>query len=62
MTDAAVQGSLSGYRTMADGTLRIQVDLDELQSALFHEARFTTGVAVAVARLNEDADADDAHG
>lgn len=52
--DAAVQGELSGYRTLADGTLRITVDLDELQSALFHESRFSKGVAVAVARLNQD--------
>ena len=54
--DAAVQGSVSGYRTMADGTLRVTVDLDELQSALFHEARFTTGCAVAVARLNGESE------
>ena len=55
MTGVAVQGTLSSYRTLADGTLRVTVDLDELQSALFHEG-FGHGAAVALARLNEQVD------
>jgi hypothetical protein len=52
MTELAVIGNLSSYRTLADGTLRIVIDLDELQTATFHES-FRINVAVAVARIKE---------
>jgi len=48
----AITGVISGYRTTADGTLKVTVELDELQTAKFHEG-FGHGVFVAVARLEE---------
>lgn len=53
MTDAVIQGVLSGYRTTVDGGLRLTIDLDELQAAHFHEAFHGINLFVAVARLNE---------
>lgn len=53
MKDLAVQGVLSSFRTLADGSLRVVIDLDELQSAEFLEGGFRVNAFVAVARLNE---------
>jgi hypothetical protein len=50
----AVTGILSGYRTTADGGLKITIELDELQSAKFHEAFPGINLTVAVARLTEE--------
>lgn len=54
MTDIAVQGILIGHRSTADGGMKLTIELDELQAALFGE---TFGVAinytVAVARLTD---------
>ena len=52
MSAAAVQGVLTAYRTMADGSLRLTIELDELQAHEFHQAFTGINLAVAVARLN----------
>lgn len=51
----AIQGVISGYRSTADGCLKVTIELDELQTVKFHEG-FTPakGILVAVARLQED--------
>lgn len=54
----AISGILAGYRTTADGGLKITIDLDELQSAKFHEIFPGINLTVAVARLTEDAESD----
>lgn len=48
--EVVVTGFVAGYRTLADGTLRVTVDLDELQTAKFHEG-FAHKALVAVARM-----------
>lgn len=55
MSEIAIQGILKGVTTLADGGLRIKIDLDELQSAQWAET-FGLGInyTVAVVRLNED--------
>lgn len=55
MTEIAVQGLLTAHKSMRDGGLRLQIDLDELQAAEF-SAAFGVGInyTVAVARLNDD--------
>lgn len=53
MTDPiAVQGTISKYRTTADGCLRIEIELNELETAKFHES-FAHGAYVVVARLTD---------
>ena len=56
MTDsAAVTGVIAGYRTTADGTLRLTIDLNEFETVQFQE-RFSglvKGMTVVVARMNE---------
>lgn len=54
MSEIAVQGILTGYRTTVDGGLKITVELDELQAHLFHEGFPAINIAVAVARLNDE--------
>lgn len=49
---SAIAGTLASYRTLADGTLRVTVDLNELQSRLFHELFPAVGVEVALAPLH----------
>lgn len=47
----AIAGTLSGYRTMADGTLRLTVDLSEFQSRGFHDLFPAVHCLVAIAPL-----------
>lgn len=47
----AVSGNLARYQTMADGTLRIVIDLREDESVNFHRIFPTVNCAVAIARL-----------
>lgn len=55
MTDPmAIMGILSGYRTTADGGLKITIELDEFQAARFHEIFPGINLTVAVARLLEE--------
>ena len=54
MSEIAVQGILSGYRTTADGGLKLTIELDELQAALFHEGFNGINITVAVARLEDE--------
>jgi hypothetical protein len=52
---AAVTGVISGYRTSADGTIRITIDLNELETVQFQE-RFVgilKGTTVVVARMTD---------
>jgi len=49
----AITGVLSGYRTTADGGLKITIELDELQAMKFHELFPQINLTVAVARLHE---------
>ncbi len=53
MSDAVVQATVAGFRSLADGTLRIQVDVHhgDAQEAL--GLLCEVGAAVAVARLRE---------
>jgi hypothetical protein len=37
---------------MADGSLRLTIELDELQAGTYHELFHGINIAVAVARLN----------
>lgn len=56
MTDPiAVRGTITKYSTAPDGSLRLTVDLDEVQTSKFHQI-FTpgVGVGVAIARLWEE--------
>jgi hypothetical protein len=48
---AAIAGQLMGYRTLADGTLRLTVDLSEVESQHFHTV-FKVHMQVAVAPIN----------
>ena len=57
MKEAAVMGLLSGYRTTVDGGLKLTVELDELQASIFHDAFPSINLMVAVARINEDSEA-----
>jgi len=50
----AIMGILSGYRTTADGGLKITIELDEFQAARFHEIFPGINLTVAVARLLEE--------
>ncbi|MCU1318113.1 MAG: hypothetical protein JWN63_3435 [Candidatus Acidoferrum typicum] len=50
----AISGVLSGYRTTADGGLKITIELDELQSAKFHDLFPGINLTVAVVRLTEE--------
>jgi hypothetical protein len=50
---AAVKGVIYRYSSTADGTLRIVIELDELQTFIFHQSQMGLGVHVAVARLAE---------
>lgn len=50
--EVVVTGFISGYRTLADGSLRVTVDLNEPQTEKFHEG-FAHGVHVAVARMTD---------
>lgn len=47
---AAIAGQLMGYRTLADGTLRVTVDLSEVESEHFHQI-FKVHMQVAVAPI-----------
>jgi hypothetical protein len=58
MTEVAIQGILTGYRTTVDGGLKLTVELDELQAALFHEGFPGINVAVVVARISEGSEAE----
>jgi hypothetical protein len=49
---SAIAGQLMSYRTLADGSLRITVDLPETESSHFHELFPKVHLEVAVARLN----------
>lgn len=53
---AAVSGTITGYKTLADGTLRITVDLDEPQAARYHEFFHGLHLEVAIARLQAPED------
>lgn len=53
MTEIAVQGMLTAYRSTADGGVRLTVDLDELQAQLFREGFGVINIAVVVARIHE---------
>lgn len=55
MSEIAIQGILKGVTTLADGGLRIKIDLDELQSAQWAES-FGLGInyTVAIVRLADD--------
>ena len=53
MKELAVQGVLSSYRTLADGSLRVVIDLDEYQAVEF-VASFRVNSFVAVARLSDE--------
>jgi hypothetical protein len=48
---AAVAGQLMGYSTLADGTLRIKIDLPETETKHFHDLFMVHG-QVAVAPMN----------
>lgn len=47
----AIAGQLMGYRTLADGTLRLTVDLSEVESRNFHKL-FEVHMQVAVAPMD----------
>lgn len=47
----AIRGQLMGYRTLADGTLRVTVDLSEIESEHFHQI-FKVHMEVGVAPIN----------
>lgn len=51
----AIEGVISGYRSTADGCLKVTIELNELQTVRFHEG-FTPakGILVAVARMQEE--------
>lgn len=49
----AICGVLFGYKTLADGTLRITVDLDAQQQKTFHDLFPSVHGFVAVAPLAE---------
>lgn len=54
-TEIAVQGILKGVTTLADGGLRIKIDLDELQAAEWAEAfGVDINYTVAVVRLRDE--------
>jgi hypothetical protein len=48
---AAIAGNLNGYKTLADGTLRITVDLPETETRHFHELFPAVHCEVAVAPM-----------
>jgi hypothetical protein len=53
MTDiSAIAGSLFGYKTMADGGLRITIDLPQTESGHFHGLFPSVHCPVAIAPLN----------
>jgi hypothetical protein len=54
MSEFAIQGILTGYRTTVDGGLKLTVELDELQAALFHEGFPGINVTVVIARLGDE--------
>jgi hypothetical protein len=54
----AISGALTGYKTMADGTLRLQIDLDESQSKRFHKFFPSVHCLVAILRLAETKQSD----
>jgi hypothetical protein len=54
ISEVVVQGILSGYRTTVDGGLKVTVELDELQAALFHEGFPGINVTVVIARLGDE--------
>jgi hypothetical protein len=54
MSEVAIQGILTGYRTTVDGGLKLTVELDELQAALFHEGFPGINVTVVIARLSDE--------
>jgi hypothetical protein len=49
---SAIAGNLNGYRTLADGGLRITIDLPQTESGHFHELFPSVHCPVAVAPLN----------
>jgi hypothetical protein len=53
VSEIAVHGILIKYATTADGGLRLTIELDELQAALFQEGFKGINYTVAVARLGE---------
>lgn len=54
MTDvAAIAGNLNGYKTLADGTLRITVDLPETETRHFHELFPAVHCEVGIAPMRQ---------
>jgi hypothetical protein len=51
---AAVSGTISGYKTLADGTLRLTIDLNEPQANIYHQFFHGLHIEVAVARLENE--------
>lgn len=50
---AAISGTLAGYKTLADGTLRVTIDLTEFQSRGFHDLFPAVHCFVAIAPLKQ---------
>lgn len=51
---SAIAGNLASYKTLADGTLRITIDLDEAHSRDFHGLFPCVNCAVAIAPIKNE--------
>ncbi len=56
---AIVTGSIIGYKSLRDGTLRLQIDIEPRYVPAFHQTFPENDLAVAIARLTNEAAVED---